>query len=415
MRSQSDKTRHIARGKILVMTIIFIPILFGASALAVDLGAMWAIQAKMRTIADAASLAGAESFLQGGSNDEAKTAATTIATANAYAGSGQSSTVTVNIPPADPSAFVGQTGCVQTVVQFNQPAMFSVMWGTQTLPLTVRAVARSAATPYSSAAILLLAPGGTSMTLSGTTQVVAVNGSVVVDSTSASSIISSGSSSITTPALDLAGGMHYSGQNPDKATLTNYSQANTPDPLANLPPPSSSGMTTQSNSAINLTGSASRTLNPGIYNGGISMSGSSSVTLNPGIYYMNGGGISMSGTSSITGNGVLIYNTGGGSINMSGTGNITLSPMTSGAYAGTTIFQDRSDSASASMSGGSNINNSGTFYLPNAELTLSGTSGVATFGSQFITRTLAFSGSGGINVNYSTGAVASRTSISLVE
>ena len=284
-----------------------------------------------------------------------------------------------------------------------------------TLPLTVRAVALAAQTPYSSAAILLLAPGGTSMTLSGTTQVVAVNGSVIVDSNSASSIISSGTSSITTPELDLAGGMHYSGQNPDKATVTNYGQPNTPDPLANLPTPSSSGLTNQSNSAINLSGSASRTLNPGIYNGGISMSGSSSVTLNPGIYYMNGGGITMSGTSSIIGNGVLIYNTGGGSINMSGTGNITLSPMSSGVYAGTTLFQDRSDSAAATMSGGTNINNSGTFYLPNAALTLSGNSGVATFGSQFITKSLMFSGSGGIKVNYSTGAVASKLSISLVE
>ena len=38
--------------------------------------------------------------------------------------------------------------------------------------------------------------------------------------------------------------------------------------------------------------------------------------------------------------------------------------MTSGTYSGITVFQDRSNTASAAMSGGSNISNSGTFYLP---------------------------------------------------
>ena len=51
-------------------------------------------------------------------------------------------------------------------------------------------------------------------------------------------------------------------------------------------------MTTQSSSKITLSGSATRTLSPGVYTGGIALSGSSSLTLNPGIYYINGGGIS---------------------------------------------------------------------------------------------------------------------------
>ena len=415
MHSRSRNSRRAREGKVLVLTIILLPVFLGAAALAVDLGVMWAVQTKLRVIADSAALAGAGALARGGANSNADTAASTFAASNAYTASGQTSSVTINIPPVAPSAFVGETGCVQAVVQFNQPAGFSAIWGAQTLPVTVRAVARAAPTPYSNAAILLLAPGGTAMTLSGTTQAIAVNGNIMVDSTSSSSIVSSGTSSIVAPALDLAGGIKYSGQNPDQATTTNFNEANTPDPLANLPTPSSSGLTTQSSSAINLSGSASRTLNPGIYDGGISMSGSSSITLNPGVYYINGGGINMSGTTSITGNGVMIYNTGGGAINMSGTGSINLSPMTTGTYAGLTIFQDRADTASATLSGGTNINNTGTFYLPNAALTLSGNSGVGVFGSQFITKTLTFSGSGGVKVNYSASSVASKYSISLVE
>jgi hypothetical protein len=173
-------------------------------------------------------------------------------------------------------------------------------------------------------------------------------------------------------------------------------------------------MTVQSSSAINLSGTTSRTLSPGVYDGGITLSGSSSVTLLPGVYYVNGGGINLSGSSGITGNGVFIYNTGGGTVNLSGTGTIALNPMTSGTYQGITIFQDRSNAAGATMSGGSNINNTGTFYFPDSKLTLSGTSGAATVGAQMIAKTLGFSGTAGIKVNYD-NSVASRTSLGLVK
>ena len=62
----------------------------------------------------------------------------------------------------------------------------------------------------------------------------AQNGSVIVDSTSSTSILSSGAPSITTPELDLSGGVTFSGTNPNKATLTKTGQASTPDPLASI-------------------------------------------------------------------------------------------------------------------------------------------------------------------------------------
>ena len=81
----------------------------------------------------------------------------------------------------------------------------------------------------------MLDPSGTAVTLSGTTSVTATNGNIIVDSTSASSILSSGSPSITAPVLDLSGNIAYSGSNPDKATVTNYGQTSTPDPLRKYP------------------------------------------------------------------------------------------------------------------------------------------------------------------------------------
>jgi hypothetical protein len=197
--------------------------------------------------------------------------------------------------------------------------------------------------------------------------------------------------------------------------VTKTNQPNTPDPLASIPAPSTTGLTVQSSSAISLSGSATQTLNPGIYVGGITLSGSSSLTLNPGIYYINGGGINMSGSSSITGSGVFIYNTGAGAINLSGTGTIALSPMTSGTYAGITMFQSRASTTGATISGGSNISNTGTFYFPAATLTLSGTSGTAAVGGQMIVKNMTFSGLGAVNVTYNQSTVAGKTSFGLVQ
>ena len=113
---------------------------------------------------------------------------------------------------------------------------------------------------------------------------------------------------------------------------------------------------------------------------------------------MQGGGFSVSGSSSVSGTGVMIYNdAGGGAITISGSGSITLSPMTSGPYAGITLFQARTATASVAVSGiGPSTNISGTFYAADASINISGSgSGV---GSQYIASTLGLSGSGSINV-----------------
>ncbi|HZW30871.1 MAG TPA: pilus assembly protein TadG-related protein [Isosphaeraceae bacterium] len=389
------------RGIVAVLVAVLMPVVIGVMALTLDGGLLYLQRRQAQSVADAAALAGAYQLYNGSNFSVAQNAAIAIGAQNG-----------VTISASQVTA--PKTGYVAVSVTTSKPRLFSGLWGAGTLSVTASAVARGTANPYSKAAILVLNRSGSSVTLSGTTQVTAVNGSIIVDSTSAASILSSGTPSITAPVLDLSGNIRYSGHNPNNATVTNYSQPNTPDPLAGIPAPSSSGMTVQSSSAISLSGSSTRTLNPGVYIGGITMSGSSSVTLNPGVYYINGGGINMSGTTSITGNGVFIYNTGGGTINLSGTGTISLNPMTSGTYAGITIFQDRSNTAGATMSGGSNISNTGTFYFPSSTLTLSGNSGVAAMGSQIIVNNLTFSGTSGIDVVYG-GSVASSSSLALVQ
>ena len=384
-----------------MLAALLLPVIVGVMGLTLDCGLMYLQRQQAQSVADAAALAGGYQLYNGSNFSVARSAAIAIGTQNGFTIS--SSQVTQP-----------KTGYVAVTVTSSQPRFFSSIWGSSSMSVSASAVARGTSTPYSKAALLVLASSGSAVTLSGTAQVTASNGSVVVDSTSSSSILSSGTPSITTPVLDLSGKILYSGSNPNKATVTNSNQPSTADPLASISAPSSSGLTVQSSSAIDLSGTTSRTLNPGVYKGGINMSGSSSITLNPGIYYINGGGIDMSGATDITGNGVFIYNTGGGTLNLSGTSNISLSPMTSGTYAGITMFQDRANTSSVSMSGGSNVSNTGTFYFPSATLNLSGSSGVATFGSQFIVNKVAFSGTSGIDIKYNS-SVASQSSFGLVE
>jgi Flp pilus assembly protein TadG len=388
------------RGTVAAVVALLMPVMIGVTAVGLDGGLLFIQRRQAQSIADAAALAGAYALNTGSSFSAAQTAAASIGTQNGVT----ISTSQVTQP---------QTGYVAVSVTITNPRCFSALWGTGNMSAVATAVARGSSIAYSNAAILALAPSGNAVALSGTAQVVAKNGNIVVDSTSSTSVVSSGSPSITAPVLDLSGQILFSGSNPNKATVTNTGQANTPDPLSGIAAPSSSGMTVQSNSMISLS-NTSRTLSPGVYNGGITLNGSSSVTLNPGVYYINGGGINLSGPSSITGSGVFIYNTGGGAVNLSGTGTIALNPMTSGAYQGITMFQDRTSSTAATMSGGSNINNTGTFYFPDAKLTLSGTSGVATMGAQIIAKNVTFSGSAEIQVNYD-NSVAGSSIVSLIQ
>ena len=160
------------------------------------------------------------------------------------------------------------------------------------------------------------------------------------------------------------------------------------DPLAGLAVPSATGMTNYG--AVNLSGNSLQTINPGIYTS-ITVSGNGKLTMNPGIYAIAGGGFNVSGngsvsvgtvTSNVTGTGVMIYNagsnfltTGGttfGTVTLSGNGTISLTPATTGTYAGILIFQSRDNTKVLTFSGNGIVMPGGLIYAPKAALAISG-------------------------------------------
>ncbi|HTV49428.1 MAG TPA: TadG family pilus assembly protein [Phycisphaerae bacterium] len=169
------------------------------------------------------------------------------------------------------------------------------------------------------------------------------------------------------------------------------------NPLAGWSCPTSSSC---SNTCTQTSGTD---LQPGYYPNGICLT-SGSCTLEPGTYVCdsgsNGCAFSCSGTASCTGNGVTICCESGG-FQCTSSGNVNLSPPTSGSCSGITVCQPSTNNSACSFSGcGSNCHISGECYFPNANVSVIDSHG-GTLGSQVITD--------GLNLNNSNVTVGDGT------
>ena len=166
------------------------------------------------------------------------------------------------------------------------------------------------------------------------------------------------------------------------------------DPLAAvLNPPANPGGCV----AANYTGSTNRTINPGCFTS-ISMVGSGNLILNPGIYYVTGN-LSMTGSGDFLASGVMIYMQSG-SINLTGSGDFNISPMTTGAYAGLSIYMDRANTSTVSMTGSGSSSSTGTIYAPASDITTTGSGGTTVIDSQIVCSSMTLTGSGSLGLQY---------------
>jgi hypothetical protein len=326
----------------------------------------------------------------------------------------------VYIPPQNsPNPNInGKPGYAEAIIEYNQTRAFSLIFGSDNIPIRGRAVAAGLLKPLDKG-IILLDPSGQSLTAVGNASIDVTSGAIVVDSNNSAAASLVGNASIIAPTIDFTGSPGYSlsgnaGFGPGTTLASN--QPPVPDPLAYLPPPNPNSLTVQSSKTLQIKGKFSQPLNPGVYIGGINIAGQANVTLNPGIYYMKGGGFSDTGQGSLTGNGVMIYNdNGGGSINIAGNGQVSLSPITSGPYQGITLFQDRSSSAGISVTGNGNMSISGTFYAAGATLNITGNGTGNNIGSQYVSYDLNLTGNGEIDITYESSSAPLVRVFGLVE
>jgi Flp pilus assembly protein TadG len=435
LRSPMDPARRTRRGMVTAQVAMSMGVLMAVLALLFDGGMLLVERRHAQATADAAALAAATDLYvnwnptnQGSDpNGTANNSALGVASANGYTNDGTTSTVTVNIFPANYSGGpnAGQAlpaGYAEVTVTYYQQRGFSGVFGSGAIPISARAVAGVLQAP----AVLLLDSSGNELSASNNASLT-VNvtgntsgGAVVADSTAANAISAIGNATLTAPQFAIAGNDTTSQNgtittNPTANNIqTNASQV--PNPLSSLPTPSATGTT------FNLAPiTTNMTLSPGVYVGGITIAPTGAVTLQPGTYYMQGGGFSVKGTGTVIndvtagGSGVMIYNDGGGAISMSGNSTVKLTPWTTGPYAGITLFQNPTSASQISITGnGSSTSISGAIYGASANLNIAGNGGQ--IGSQIIVSTLTLKGNGAATVNYnSTSLAAASARVTLVQ
>ncbi len=329
MKNKSSKKRGI----IAVLVAVSLIAILGIAALAIDAGKVLDDSRQLQAAADAAALAAADdlfaNYYANGGTDPSGTAsasALSTASANGFNNNGTTNTVTVNIPPASGIAS-GKNGYAEVIIQLNQTRAFSRIFGTGTVSVTARAVATGIP---GNIGILILSPnlesaceidGNVNILNSGQIYVNS-NNSVPNDSASPNpgSVYIANTANLQTSGINIVAGGDVNNAGGSVSYLNgggvNYYNGDIADPLANIPEPTTAGLTNYGSVTI----TSNTTLQPGIYNNVTIQAGSSGgggggwggggwggggwgggggggggttdpvVTMAPGIYYLQNGG-----------------------------------------------------------------------------------------------------------------------------
>ncbi len=417
-----------------MFVVISLTILVGIAAITVDGGMALTERRRGQATAVAAALAAAAdlfvNFAVNGGEDPSGTArasALTTAAANGYSNDGARSQVSVRISPQAPleadttiTAAGGglKPGYVDVVVQFNQPRFFSGIWGSDTLPIRARAVARGTFLPIPNGVILLDSASSGALSLKGSASLTVEGGSVVVNSSSPNAATVGGGATVTASDFEFTGAPGFATNGGGQVIGTiNSGVSPTPDPLAFLTPPDPNSLPLQNAGGLVISSDSPVSLNPGLYRGGIQLKGKGQVTLQPGIYYMDRGGFSITGQGGLVGNGVFIYNASAGAgdaINLTGQGSMILTPMSTGPYRGIALFQDRNSTSAINITGNGSANITGTVYAPGATIRVTGSGNNDVLGSQYIAMDMNLTGNGTVTL-HATGPVARTRKFGLIE
>lgn len=475
MRYQSGCQSEQRRGVIAVVVAISLIAVMGMAALALDGGLLLHNHRNVQSAADAAALAAAiDLFANYNANQgldpqgKAKASALANAKANGFNNDGVTNTVTVNIPPQSGS-FKGKAGYAEVVIQYNQKRGFSSVFGSGDLLVKARAVAHG--NPGNVGILILNNHLQGALEIRGNVNVLN-NGQLYSnsDNTSPNDAASEGAmgsvfigpGNVLNPTLTVGGiNVLNSLVNEGTVNYTNngglsYYSTPIPDPLVNIPDPTTSGLTNRGSVTI----TSDKTLQPGVYTSiNIGASGSwvwswtrwrwvwvpgpaPTVTLAPGIYWIDVGGNFTLTAGTVQGTGVMIVNnTQQDTVfgwNNPAQGVINLTPPTVNAdgtdsggtwptgtsattYAGISMWVPRTWDEEVHFQSNHNATVSGTWYAHSAEwdIRANGPSVVFNIGNYICDKGEwnqsiggdANTGTGTININPGTAAATMRPAL----
>ena len=372
------RPRH-RRGAVCVLVAVMLVVLMSVAALSIDGGQLYQTRRKMQTAADAAAEAGAiELFTKYelnrcvDSDGEARASALSLASAHGYGVTGSGSTVAVNIPPSS-GAFRGKSGYVEAIITSRMPPTFSSIFGRRELLVVTRSVAGGTMIP-SKAGLLILEPKRKdALKLKSKSASLTVDGDIIVNSSDKKKAVKVGKKSqITADHLLVTGGIEKKSK-PWIDAEVHTGVAPTPDPWASLPTPPKGPSRNSNDYKTEVGGRTYYDLQPGTYPS-LKFDRNEVITMAPGTYYVDGGGIELKGSTELTAHGVTIFNTGKKGMKFRTTGNITVTPPSSGTYAGISLFQDRTKKAKVEFKR-AHLNISGIVYAPSAQVKFNETEG----------------------------------------
>jgi len=403
-------------GNVVVLVAVCLTVMMGFVAFALDGGVLLDDRQRAQSAADAAALAAAEKlFLQWQEGEGLDADGSAARAASQLAAQHGFPNPVIHIPPTS-GPLTGRVGYAEVIVNATQTRYFSKVFGTDDIAVSARSVAQGRWTSFHAGILVLdpFAPGALTDTGNGTINVSGVP--TIVNSNAPDAATATGGGTVISSQLDVTGRPGTSGSGTFIGPI-NSGVEPTPDPLAYLPEPDPSTLQQMSKKNYHLSNGID-TISPGVYRGGITVSGQGSLIMQPGIYYMDGGGFTFTGQGSLYAVGVLIFSAprlSSDVISITGQGAITLSPMTSGIYAGISLWQARSSTNTVTVSGGGGQTMTGTFYVPGGMLNVTGNGTNATIGSQYISNLLTLNGGGTFNVSWNPPATARIRIISLAE
>lgn len=410
------------RGQALIMVAAMIVGLVAILGLLVDGGLLFTERRRAQTAADAAALAASHDLARGRGTLAATNSALHYGALNGYNNNGTTNRVTVSIPPATGS-FAGDSGFAHVTVEVLLKTFFIQIVRSEGSSVFAAATAGGVSGSRSYGVVILEPSACQALKVIDTAQVRS-SGSMMVNSSCPGYAIDVAGGRIEAQWVGVTGGYSVtSGGSISPLPRTGVSPV--PDPLADVPYPDISSLPTRhgapgSPSALNIT--SDRTLDPGIYYGGIRIGGSRKATLRPGIYFIAGGGLEMAGSSRLEGSEVMIYNTGvAGGEDTTGDGMIfignsavmSLSPPTSGPYAGLLLFQNRRSTKKLTVQSNEPQYPNGILYFAGAECLLQGIGAMQTGG--LICRMVEVSQRRVLNADPQVGLLASQTEARLVQ
>lgn len=367
------------RGVVCILMAVVLVMLMSVAALSIDGGQLYQKRRNLQTAADSAAEAGAiELFSKYSVNrgtdldSAARNSALSLASAHGYGVTGSGSTVTINIPPAS-GVFRGKAGYVEAIITERMPPSFSSVFGRRELIVTTRSVAGGTMIP-SKAGLLLLEPKRKdALKLKSKTASLAVAGDIIVNSSDLKKAVKVGKKSqITADHLLVTGGIEKKSKQWIDAEV-HTGVAPTPDPWASLPTPPKGVNRSADDFKQQIGGRTYYDLQPGNYKS-LKFDKNEVINMAPGTYYIDGGGFDLKGSTELTAKGVVIFNTGKKGMKFRTTGNITVTPPTSGPYAGISLFQDRTKKAKVEFKR-AHLNISGVVYAPSAQIKFNETDG----------------------------------------